>query len=126
MGFVGIDEGNQKGAGTVMFDLLLKAGTMLEYEGKLMAHGDCDIHRNYVFGDRKSIELLNAFRSDLQGRGITLNEMNEQCDEFEKVLDTLCCCCCCCRGTRGGCQGFTLLHTVKDEVSDGVIASWHG
>ena len=54
-----------------------------------MAHDECDLHRNYVFGDRKSIELLNAFRSDLQGRGITLNDMNEQCDEFEKALDTL-------------------------------------
>ena len=54
-----------------------------------MADDECDLHRNYVFGDRKSIELLNAFRSDLQGRGITLNDMNEQCDEFEKALDTL-------------------------------------
>ena len=28
MGFVGIDEGNKKGAGTVMLDLLLKVGTI--------------------------------------------------------------------------------------------------
>merc|ERR1711983_654494 len=89
MGFIGIDEGSKQGAGTVMLDLLLKGGTMSEEDGKWIAADDAAHHRNYVFGDRKSIEMLQAFKNDLQGRGVSLSDMSSQCDEFEKALETL-------------------------------------
>ena len=62
---------------------------MSEQNGKWTAAEDAAQHRNYVFGDRKSIEMLQAFKNDLQGRGVSLNDMSSQCDEFEKALETL-------------------------------------
>ena len=49
--FVGVDEADQKGAGSVLFDLLLKGGTVNEENIRLWTVAlDYKLHRNYVLG----------------------------------------------------------------------------
>jgi len=92
MGFVGIDEGNKAGDGTVGLECLSKGGTLNEVQpGKWEAVDNHKEHRNYIYGDRKSIELLEAFKCDLQSRGLSISDTSAQCEEFEKGLDTFLC-----------------------------------
>ena len=59
---VGIDEGERKGAGTITLDLLLKGGTLKESNmGSWDLEEGYDKHRNYIFGNRKTIECINLF-----------------------------------------------------------------
>ena len=90
MGFVGLDEGKKDGCGTVALDLLLKDGTMTEEEvGKWMCSEGAEEHRNTIYGDRKSIELLGAYKKVLRKRGVSLSDAGAQCDEFKKALKTV-------------------------------------
>ena len=90
MGFVGLDEGKKEGCGTVALDLLLKGDTMTEedFEKWICSKGS-EEHRNTIYGDRKSIELLEAFKKDLRKRGVNLSDAGAQCDEFENALKTV-------------------------------------
>ena len=42
-----------------------------------------------MFGDRKSIDLFQAFWKDIISRGVSLTQASAQCDEFDKALSTL-------------------------------------
>ena len=71
---MGVDEGTKTGSGTAVLDLLLKGGTMNEDEpGKWSKAPGYEKDRNYVFGDRKSIEMMQAFKNDIQKRGVSLS-----------------------------------------------------
>ena len=46
-------------------------------------------HKNYVYGDRGSIENLNGFTNSLHGRRLSLEESSFQADAFEQALRTV-------------------------------------
>ena len=82
--------GKKQGAGAVVLDLLLKSGTMTEksnHRWKMVPGGEKD--RNYMFGDRKLIELFQAFWNGISSRGVSLSQASAQCEEFEKALLSL-------------------------------------
>lgn len=90
LGFVGIDEGTQQGAGTICLDLVLKGTTMDEVEpGKWKAADGHEDHRNIFNGDRKSIEMANVYHNRVKGREISLTDANLQLEEFDKVMRTI-------------------------------------
>ena len=50
---------------------------------------DYCLHRNYIFGDRTSIENMNGFVSELRGRKVSLEVEGDNADIFEEALNTV-------------------------------------
>ena len=68
LGFVDVKEDTKNGCGTIGLDLLLKGCTIKEREFGIWSLAQhYKRHRNYVFGDRKSIENLTGFAKALHG-----------------------------------------------------------
>ena len=90
LGFVSVNEADQKGTGSVLHDLLLKGGTVnKENIGLWTVALDYRLHRNYVFGDTKTLENVAAFATSLSKRNIFLEELSMQAEVVRKALDTV-------------------------------------
>ena len=90
MGFVGLKEDTKDGVGTVSLDLLLKGGTIEEREfGIWSLAANYLRHRNYIFGDRKSIENMAGFARKLCSRRLSLEVESENADVVEEALNTV-------------------------------------
>ena len=90
LGVVGIDEGEKKGAGTITLELLLKGGTLNETDsGSWDLEESYENHRNYIFGDRKTIECISSFFSTARGREPNLEESSILMDKFEEASNTI-------------------------------------
>ena len=90
LGVVGIDEGEKKGAGTITLELLLKGGTLNETDsGSWDLEEGYENHRNYIFGDRKTIECISSFFSTARGREPNLEESSILMDKFDEASNTI-------------------------------------
>ena len=90
LGFVGVKEDNRPGCATVALDLLLKGCTLHEVHcGVWALDKNHHLHRNYIFGDQKSIENMNGFVSELRGRKVSLEVEGDNANIFEEALNTV-------------------------------------
>ena len=83
LGFVGVDEGHQEGAGAAFMDLQLKYGVINENEDLSWALDDqARFRRMYSFGDAKTNENCAAFVNTLSDRPLSLEESSHQAEVF--------------------------------------------
>jgi len=74
----------------VSLDLLLKGGTIKERAYGIWSLATSYLrHRNYIFGDRKSIENMAGFARELRNRRFSLEVESENADVFEEALNTV-------------------------------------
>ena len=87
LGLIGIDESASKECGTILLDLLLRAGVLDQTnDGRWNLAANWKERNVYFFGDAKTVENITKFVRDVQERRLSYSSANVQADVFLKAL----------------------------------------